>query len=111
MPPQGRGQIDLGGVGLAPDGTQQQRARTGTLKVVTTTMLPGYIRKNGVPYSPNATLTEYIQRLAGAQNDVYLTVSATVDDPTYLTGPFLRTYTFKRQADASGWDPTSCLNR
>jgi len=110
-PPQGRGTIDLGGVGLAPDGTQQQRTRTGTLKVVTTNMLPGYIRKNGVPYSANAVLTEYFQRLTGAQNDVYLTVTATVDDPTYLTGPFLRTYTFKRQADASGWEPTACLNR
>jgi hypothetical protein len=111
IPPQGRGRIDLGGVGLAPDGTQQQRTRTGTLKVVTTNMLPGYIRKNGVPYSANAVLTEYFQRLTGAQNDVYLTVTATVDDPTYLIGPFLRTYTFKRQADASGWEPTACLNR
>jgi hypothetical protein len=110
-PPQGRGTIDLGGVGLAPDGTQQQRVRTGTLKVVTTKMLPGYIRKNGAPYSANAVLTEYINRLTGAQNDVYVTVTATVDDPTYLTGPFLRTYTFKSQADASGWDPTACLNR
>ena len=110
-PPQGRGTIDLGGVGLAPDGTQQQRTRTGTLKVVTTNMLPGYIRKNGVPYSGNAVLTEYFNRLTGAQNDVYLTVTATVDDPTYLIGPFLRTYTFKRQADASGWEPTACLNR
>lgn len=109
--PQGRGQIDLGGVGFAPDGSQPQRARSGTLKVVTTNMLPGYIRKNGVPYSANATLTEYFNRLAGAQNDVYITLTAMVEDPTYLTGPFLRTYTFKRQADASGWDPTACLNR
>jgi hypothetical protein len=110
MAPQGRGTIDLGGAS-APDGSQLQRARTGTLKVVTTNMLPGYIRKNGVPYSGNAVLTEYIQRLTGAQNDVYLTVTATVEDPAYLTGPFIRTYTFKSQADASGWDPTACLNR
>jgi len=31
-----------------------------------------------------------------------------VDDPTYLTGQFIRTYTFKKVADATGWDPTPC---
>ena len=32
-----------------------------------------------------------------------------VDDPMYLNGPFIRTYNFKKQQDASGWDPTPCL--
>ncbi len=31
----------------------------GNLKVVTTRMRPGYLQKNGVPYSGNAVLTEY----------------------------------------------------
>ncbi len=31
----------------------------GSLKVVTTNLRPGYLRKNGVPYSENAVLTEY----------------------------------------------------
>ena len=74
-------------------------------------MLPGYIRKNGVPYSEKAVLTEYFNRLGGQQDDVYLAVTAMVDDPTYLTQPFVRTYTFKKQADATGWDPTPCWNR
>ena len=108
---QGRGvaQIDLGGIGFAPGGGENQRVtRNGTLKVITTNMLPGYIRKNGAPYSGNAVLTEYFNRLIGAQNDEYMTVTAMVEDATYLTGPFLRTYTFKKQADASGWEPTPC---
>ena len=33
--------------------------RGGSLKVVTAHMRPGYLRKNGVPYSSDAVLTEY----------------------------------------------------
>ena len=33
--------------------------RGGSLTVVTTNMRAGYLRKNGVPYSENATVTEY----------------------------------------------------
>jgi hypothetical protein len=83
----------------------------GTLKVVTTNLLPGYIRKNGVPYSGNAVLTESINRLSGAQNDDYLVVTAEVDDPTYLVQPFVRSYQFKKVADSTGWDPMQCLPR
>jgi hypothetical protein len=89
----------------------QLRGKNGSLKAVTTRMKPGYIRKNGVPYSENAVLTEYMNILAGQQGDVYLSVTATVEDPAYLNQPFLRTYTFKKAADASGWDPTPCWNK
>ena len=34
----------------------------GALKVITTKMKPGYLRKNGVPYSANAVVTEYFER-------------------------------------------------
>jgi hypothetical protein len=108
----GRAMLDLGGIGfVAGGGPDASSGRSGTLKVVTTNMLPGYLRKNGVPYSANAVLTEYFNRLTGAENDVYLLVTAVLDDPTYLTQPFVRTYTFKKQADASGWDPTPCWPR
>ena len=36
--------------------------RAGSLKVVTTHLKPGYLRKNGVPYSANTVLTEYYSR-------------------------------------------------
>jgi hypothetical protein len=114
--PGGRGRrgtlLDTGGLGLVPGGgVQGTQARSGTLKVTTTNLLPGYIRKNGVPYSGNATLTEYINRLTGQQNDAFLSVTAMVDDAAYLTQPFVRTYTFKKLPDAGGWDPTPCWNR
>ncbi|HEY3788075.1 MAG TPA: hypothetical protein VGL71_04430, partial [Urbifossiella sp.] len=63
------------------------------------------------PYSDKAVLTEYFNRLTGEQGDVYFVVTAEVDDPTYLTQPFVRSYQFKQQADASGWSPASCLPR
>jgi hypothetical protein len=82
--------------------------KTGTLKVTTTNMRPGYIRKNGVPYSNKAVLTEYMNRIAGKDGEPYLVVTAMVDDPVYLNGPFIRTYTFKSAPDNTGWDPTPC---
>lgn len=91
--------------------TAQGSHTPGTLKVVTTDLLPGYIRKNGVPYSGNAVLTEYMNRLTGNQNDVYLIVTAEVEDPTYLVQPFVRSYQFKKVPDSTGWDPMQCLPR
>jgi hypothetical protein len=99
-------QVRNAGRGAAPT-----PPRDGSLKVVTTNMKPGYIRKNGVPYSAHAVLTEYLNILAGQQGDVYLSVTATVEDPTYLNQPFLRTYTFKKAPGAAGWDPTPCWNK
>ena len=97
--------------GGARRGAPAAGPRRGTLKVVTTNMLPGYLRKNGVPYDDKAVLTEYFNLLSGEQNDTYIAITAMVDDSTYLTQPFVRTYNFKKLADATGWDPTPCWNR
>ena len=83
---------------------------TGSLKVVTNRLRPGYLRRNGVPYSANATLTEYYDRVD--ENDAsYLVVTTTVEDSTYLNDPYLTTTHFKKQADESGWHPTPCSSR
>jgi hypothetical protein len=84
--------------------------KTGTLRVTTTNMLPGYVRKNGVPYSDKAVLTEYVNRLEDNGN-VYLILTQMIDDPTYLPQPYIRTYEWKQVADNKGWDPTPCLAR
>jgi hypothetical protein len=107
----GRPLIDTGGTGFVPINRVQGATRGGQLKVTTTNMKPGYIRKNGVPYSDKAVLTEYVTVLPGQQNDTYIALTAVVDDPTYLTGQFVRTYTFKKVPDATGWDPTPCWPR
>jgi hypothetical protein len=88
-----------------------KEAGAGTLNASTTDLLPGYLRKNGIPYSGQTNLTEYFNVLSGAQNDTYLVVTTMVEDPVYLNQPYVRSYTFKKQTDASGWEPTPCLTR
>jgi hypothetical protein len=68
-----------------------------------------YLRKNGVPYSENAVITEYIDRL-GPEPDgaVYLLLRTTVDDPKYLNQPFVTSTHFRLEPDGSKWHPTPC---
>jgi hypothetical protein len=85
--------------------------RTGNLKVGTTRMLPGYLRKNGVPYSGNAVVTEYYDRITAQNGDQWLVVSTEVNDPQYLTMPFITSTHFKKLPDAAGWDAQPCSSR
>ena len=78
------------------------------LKVTTTRMRPGYLRKNGVPYSDSATLTEYFDRFTEPNGDQWLVVDSIVRDPRYLTQPYLTSTAFKGIPDRAGWDPTPC---
>jgi len=84
----------------------ETRARSMT--VVTTKMKGGYLRKNGVPYSENATLTEYFDVAPQAGGGQLLVVTIVVDDPRYLTQPFIVSSHFKKEGDGSKWDPTPC---
>jgi hypothetical protein len=88
----------------------QPAARSGTLKVVTTRMRSGYLRKNGVPYSEKAVVTEYFTRVSGPGGD-YLNVLSVVEDPQYLTGPYARSLQFKREPDGAKWKPEPCSAR
>ena len=81
---------------------------SGSLKVVTTRMKPGYVRRNGVPYSANATLTEFIDRTDEPNRDVWLVVTSILDDPQYYAQPFMVTTHFKKEPDASKWNPRPC---
>lgn len=81
------------------------------LKVTTTRLKPGYLRKNGVPYSANAALTEYYDRVNEANGDSWLIVKTIVEDPAYLTVPFITSTHFKKQAGSQGWNPTPCAAR
>ena len=83
-------------------------AATGSLKIVTTHLKPGFLRGNGVPYSANATLTEYFDRVEFPDGNLYLVVTTTVEDPVNLAATYLTSVHFRKQADASGWNPTAC---
>ncbi|HKF66721.1 MAG TPA: hypothetical protein VKB36_09340 [Vicinamibacterales bacterium] len=83
-------------------------ARTGNLKVVTTNLRAGYVRKNGAPYSAKTMVTEYYDLNAMPNGDRWFTVTTKVDDPIYSRGPYLTTTDFKKLPDAAGWNPTPC---
>jgi hypothetical protein len=53
-------------------------AKGGSLKVVTSHVRPGYLRKNGVPYSADAVLTEYWDVSTGPSGDQWITITSTV---------------------------------
>jgi hypothetical protein len=83
--------------------------RGGSLRVLTANMRPGYLRRNGVPYSANARLTEYINRVNEANGDSWLIVTTLVEDPQYLNARFVTSSHFKKVPDGSAWNPTPCL--
>ncbi|HXP88450.1 MAG TPA: hypothetical protein VN841_27220 [Bryobacteraceae bacterium] len=91
-----------------PGGRRAAAVSGGDLKSITTHMRPGYLQKNGVPYSGNAVLTEYFHRTVEDNGDSWLIVTTIVEDPQYLTTPFLRSTHFKKEADGSKWDPSPC---
>jgi hypothetical protein len=87
-------------------------AANGSLKVVTKNLRPGYLQKNGVPYSTNAVLTEYFSRAAEPNGDSWLILTAIVEDPQYLTMPFITSTHYKRLPDNfAGWEPEACSAR
>jgi hypothetical protein len=92
-----------GGRGAAPAGPRQ-----GNLKVTTTMMSGGWLRKNGVPYSENATLTEYYDRFQAPNGEEWFAVTSIVSDSRYLNQDFVTSSHFKKEADGSKWAPRPC---
>jgi hypothetical protein len=92
---------------LPGSGRGRAAAKTGTLKVTTTQMRPGYIHKNGVPYSESAVLTEYFTVVEDKGLTILLD-TLMLDDPKYLTQTFVRSAQYKKQTDAAGWEPSAC---
>jgi hypothetical protein len=96
--------------------TRELQARTATtgedprgdLKVTTTHMRPGYLRKNGAPYGGHTILVEDFDRFSEPNGDTWLVVTAIVTDPQYLNQPYVTTTHFKKIPERSGWDPTPC---
>jgi hypothetical protein len=92
-----------GGGGGAP--------RTGSMKVITTNLRPGYVRKNGAPYGDKALVTEYFTVNTAPNGDRWLTVTTKVEDPQNFTRAYLTSSDFKQLPGAAGWNPTPCSAR
>jgi hypothetical protein len=83
--------------------------RGGDLKVMTTNFREGYLRKNGVPYSEQASITEYFHLLPTHPNgDNWLHVVTIVEDPRYLTQPFYTSTSFRREPSDANFKATPC---
>ncbi|MBV9508487.1 MAG: hypothetical protein JO323_26155 [Acidobacteriia bacterium] len=89
--------------------------RTGTkgrsLEVVTTNLRPGYLRKNGIPYSAAAKVNEFYDYHKEANGDEWFTVTTIVTDPQYLTGPWITSSDYKKERDNSRWHPEPCSSK
>jgi hypothetical protein len=82
--------------------------RGGSLKVITTNLKPGYYWKNGMPYTGNAVVTEYFRVMRLPDGSQWIRFTQIVDDPEYLTQPWIVNYAFKKLSDGSKWNPTPC---
>src|SRR5215831_2489549 len=104
-PPRGIG-TPAPGLGAVRQGQQGR-----SLEVVTTQLRSGYLRKNGAPYSGNAVVREFYDLFKEPNGDTWFVVTTVVEDPTFLTEPFITSTNFKKQADATGWNPAPCSAR
>ena len=87
------------------------RPTGGSLQVVTKNLRAGYLRKNGVPYSENAVLTEHWDLYKRPNGEQWLTITTQIEDPQYLSNVRLVAPVFKKEANGSKWDPTPCSSR
>lgn len=85
--------------------------RSGELKVVTNRLRAGYLRKNGVPYSANTTMTEYVHRMAAPNGDTWLTIVTETKDPENLREAFVQSTHFKKLPDGAPFKPEPCSAR
>lgn len=88
-----------------------QPVTNGSLRVVTTGMRAGFMRKNGVPYSEDAVVTEYFDLLSQPDDTQWLVVKTIVEDARYFNQPVITSSNFRKQDDRSGWNPTDCEAR
>ena len=72
------------------------------LTISVTHLKENYVRRNGLPLSDQAKVTEHWIRHGN-----WLTVMTIAED-VYLTEPFVTSTNFKKQADAAGFNPTPC---
>jgi hypothetical protein len=80
----------------------------GDLAVVTTDLAPGWLRRNGVPYSSRTRLIEHFMTFQDPTGKDWFTVTTEVLDPEYLNTPFYVSAEFQKESDASKWAPHPC---
>ena len=79
--------------------------------MLTTQIRPGYLRKNGVPFSAQATVTEYFDLFKDPDGLDWFVVTTIVTDPQYLATPWVTSSHFKKEPDGAKWNPQPCKVR
>jgi hypothetical protein len=105
-----RGAARGGRVG-AGRGVAQAQPTGGRLKVVTTNLTAGFLRKNGVPYSANTTVTEYYNLLTEPAGAEWFVVTTVVHDPVNLAVDYITSTNFRKEPDDSKFTPEPCTLR
>ncbi|MEQ1581486.1 MAG: hypothetical protein ABL964_12915 [Steroidobacteraceae bacterium] len=108
--PGGRGPFGRGGFGI---GIVRVGNQSNSLEVATSQIRPGYLRKNGIPFSEDAKLTEYFDVVREPSGQEWLVITSIVEDPKYLNEPWVTSINLKKEKDAdrSKWQPTPCSAR
>jgi hypothetical protein len=91
------------GTGVKPAG--------GKLVVETTNLRPGLLRKNGVPFSSNAELTEYYNLITEPDGTEWFIVTTILHDPENLLVDYITSSNFRRESNDASWNPTPCTLR
>ena len=92
-------------------GATREGMNSRALQAVTNHLLPGYLRKNGFPVSGNAVGREFYDVFAERKGQPWFVVTTIVEDAIYLQEPFVTSSNFKKQNDATGWNPRPCSAR
>ena len=87
-------------------GGRRNFEKAGSMKVVTTNLKPGYHWRNGMPDTGDARLSEHFGTLELPDRSIWIILVQIVEDPEYLTQPFVVNYHFKKLPDGSKWNPT-----
>jgi hypothetical protein len=80
----------------------------GSLIVHTDHLLPGLLRKNGVPYGADTTMGEIWDLRSLSASGQWLTISTKVEDPQYLFQPYVYDSIFQKEPDGTRWSPGAC---
>jgi hypothetical protein len=84
-------------------------SQSGALHVVTTGFTPGYLRPNGVPYSDQATMKEFIHMFSlPGDGGTWIVVTTVVNDPVNLSSDLVMSTQFRKELETTSWNPRPC---
>ena len=95
--------------GLRIGQTQRVGTTTRSLEAVTTNLIAGYLRKNGIPHSDQTKVTEYFDVFETPAGVTWFVDTIIVDDPVYLVEPWVTTMHFMKEENDSKWNPQDCF--